>query len=365
MSTALSTSVELPADRPAPGVLGLAERGLLPDALVRLGIRRLCAERLRTERRGGPAAEAERLAGRLDALRASPVAIFTEAANTQHYELPAAFFAHCLGPNLKYSCCYFPSGNESLAAAEQAMLDLYLERAELADGQQILELGCGWGSLTLWMAERLPNAQITAVSNSHGQRRHIEAQCHARGLSNVRVLTRDVNALLLDAGRFDRCVSIEMFEHMRNYATLMQRIATWLAPGGKLFAHLFAHRTLLYPFETTGHDNWLGRHFFTGGLMPSTDTLLHFQSHLTLEHRWLIDGTHYGRTADLWLANQDEHREQVMGVLCAAYGAGAPLWFARWRIFWMACAELFGYAHGNEWLVAHYRFVRPLAGVVA
>jgi cyclopropane-fatty-acyl-phospholipid synthase len=365
MSTALSYPVELAVDRPAPGLLGLAERGLLPDALVRFGIRRLCTDRLREEHRGGLAAEARRFNERIAALRASPVALHTEAANAQHYELPPPFFTLCLGPRLKYSCCYFPNGGESLAAAEDAMLELYGERAELADGQNILELGCGWGSLTLWMAERFPNARITAVSNSNGQRHHIEAQCQLRGYTNVRVLTRDVNSLSLETASFDRCVSVEMFEHVRNYEVLMQRISLWLRPGGKLFTHLFAHRTLLYPFETSGADNWMGRHFFTGGLMPSADTLLHFQSALTLEQRWLIDGTHYQRTANLWLARQDAHRAEVMTVLGDAYGEAARLWFGRWRLFWMACAELFGYAAGEEWLVAHYLFEKSTAGVQA
>ena len=362
MSTVVTSPLELPGDRPAPGLLGLAERGLLPDALVRLGIRRLCTERLQTERNGGPAGEAERFSARIAALRESPVAIHTEAANAQHYELPPAFFALCLGPRLKYSCCYFAHGAQSLAEAEEAMLELYAQRAELADGQRILELGCGWGSLTLWMAERFPHARITAVSNSHGQRHHIEAQCRARGLTNVQVLTRDVNTLILDTARFDRCISVEMFEHVRNHEALMQRIAAWLKPGGKLFTHIFAHRTLMYPFETGGADNWLGRHFFTGGLMPAADTLLHFQDDLRLEQRWLIDGTHYSRTANLWLAHQDAQRRQVLQVLREAYGANARLWYERWRIFWMACAELFGYAGGSEWLVAHYRFARPQAG---
>lgn len=359
MNTVAADIVELPSDRAAPGVLGMAERGLLPDALLRLGIRRMCAERLREERAGGLAAQSVRQARLIELLRHSPVAIETAAANAQHYELPPAFFEHCLGPRLKYSCCYYPRGDETLAEAESAMLALYGERAELADGQRILELGCGWGSLTLWMAERYPKAHITAVSNSHGQRRHIEAQCRLRGLTNVHVLTRDVNALAIATWQFDRCVSIEMFEHMRNYQVLMQRIAKWLLPGGKLFVHIFAHRELAYPFETAGADNWMGRHFFTGGLMPAADTLLHFQQALAIEQRWLVDGTHYEKTANHWLQRQDSQRDAVMAVLRQAYGDHAGLWFQRWRMFWMACAELFGYAHGQEWLVAHYRFVRP------
>ncbi len=362
MSTVLPHPLELDTDRPGPGLLALAERGLLPDAVVRFGIRRLCAERLRAERSGGVWVQSERFAERIEALRQSPVAIHTEAANAQHYELPPEFFALCLGPRLKYSCCYFARGEETLAEAEEAMLELYARRAGLADGQHVLELGCGWGSLTLWMAERFPRARITAVSNSHSQRHYIETQCRTRGLVKVQVLTCDVNTLSLEDAQFDRCVSIEMFEHVRNYEVLMRRIATWLKPGGKLFAHLFAHRTLMYPFVSVGADNWMGRHFFTGGQMPSVDTLLHFQSGLLLERRWLIDGRHYSRTANLWLARQDAQRAQVLAVLREAYGAHARLRFERWRLFWMACAELFGYAQGTEWLIAHYRFTRPVEG---
>ncbi|HBL66081.1 MAG TPA: SAM-dependent methyltransferase, partial [Achromobacter sp.] len=296
----------------------------------------------------------------IDELRASPVAIHTDDANAQHYELPAEFFTLCLGRQLKYSGCYYATGRETLDQAEAAMLELYGVRAELADGQRILELGCGWGSLTLWMAERYPTARITAVSNSASQRQHIQAQCRARGLDNVEVITCDVNTLQLHPQTFDRCVSVEMFEHMRNYQALLARIASWLRPGGKLFVHLFAHRSLMYPFETEGDDNWMGRHFFTGGLMPSADTLLWFQGDLRIEARWLVDGSHYQRTANHWLANQDASRAQVLTVLEKAYGAPlARLWFNRWRMFWMACAELFGYQNGQAWMVAHYRFARP------
>lgn len=360
MNVSAASSGLLPAQQPAAGVLGLAERGCIPDALLRLGIRRLCAHRLHEERAGGLEQQAARFAARIDMLRHSPVAIHTDAANAQHYELPPAFFELCLGRRLKYSGCYYPRGDESLEQAEEAMLKLYGERAELADGQHILELGCGWGSLTLWMAERFPNAKIVAISNSNQQREHIVAKCRKRGLLNVRVITEDVNRLELDAAQFDRCVSVEMFEHMRNYETLLGRIAGWLRPGGKLFVHIFAHRTLMYPFETDGADNWMGRHFFTGGLMPASDTLLWFQRDLGIEQRWHVDGTHYQRSANHWLTNQDMRKDQVMKVLIAAYGHQAgPLWFQRWRMFWMSCAELFGYADGQEWLVAHYRFVRP------
>lgn len=360
MNLAILRDAQLPSDRPAPGLLGFAERGWVPDALVRRGIRRLCAERLRDEQTGGPAAQTRRYLHLVHQLRSSPLAIHTDAANAQHYELPAAFFQLCLGAQLKYSGCYYATANDTLDQAEAAMLELSGMRAELADGQRILELGCGWGSFTLWMAARYPNARITAVSNSASQRLHIQQQCQLRGLSNVEVITCDVNTLQLPEAEFDRCVSVEMFEHMRNYQDLMARIATWLRPGAKLFVHIFAHRHLMYPFETEGADNWLGRHFFTGGIMPSADTLLWFQRDLHIEARWLIDGTHYARTANHWLANQDAHRDAALAVLQEAYGARlAALWLQRWRMFWMACAELFGYDDGQEWMVAHYRFTRP------
>ncbi len=355
-SVPVSETIELLRDSFAPGVLDIAERGLIPDALLRYGIRQLCAQRLQEERRGGPDAEAARFQQQLAQLRTTEVALHTDTANVQHYELPPEFFAQCLGPRLKYSSAYFPTGKESLAEAEEAMLALYCERAQLADGQDILELGCGWGSLTLWMAQRFPNARICAVSNSKLQRAHIESRCRERAVNNVTVVTRDVNHLELPAAAFDRCVSIEMFEHMRNYDTLLARIACWLKPQGSLFVHLFAHRTLMYPFETEGGDNWMGRHFFTGGLMPSADTLLWFQRDLQVQNHWLLDGRHYQRTANHWLQNQDHGREHVMSILRKFYGEQhAQRWFQRWRMFFMACAETFGYDQGQEWVVAHYR----------
>lgn len=336
--------------------IDLAERGLLPDALIRTGIRRLCAQRLREEHAEDLEAADARARALLQQLRESPIAIATEAANAQHYEVPARFFELCLGKRLKYSSCLYPGGHETLDQAEEAMLLLYGERALLADGQRILELGCGWGSLTLWMAERYPHARITGVSNSNSQRAHILAQAQARGLRNVEILTRDVNVLQLDA-KYDRVVSIEMFEHVRNHAALLARIANWLEDDGRLFVHIFCHRTLLYPFEDRGDDDWMSRYFFTGGLMPAADTLLHLQRDLRLEDRWLLSGRHYERTANHWLQNQDAHRDEVLAVLAQAYGAAdGARWAQRWRMFWMACAELFGYRDGNEWGVAHYRF---------
>lgn len=337
-------------------LIDLAERGLLPDALIRTGIRRLCAQRLKDEHANDMENSDARARKRLAELRESPIAIETGAANDQHYEVPSRFFELCLGRRLKYSSCYYPTGRETLDEAEEAMLTLYGERALLADGQRILELGCGWGSLTLWMAERYPNARITGVSNSNGQREHILRKAEERGLTNIEILTRDVNTLTLDT-RYDRIVSIEMLEHVRNHRTLFQRIAGWLDDDGLMFAHVFCHRTLLYPFEDEGKDDWMARHFFTGGLMPAADTFLHLQEDLVLQQRWLVSGIHYQRTANHWLENQDARSDDVMQVLTDAYGAAnAALWAQRWRIFWMSCAELFGYDNGNQWGVAHYRF---------
>ncbi|AVP97690.1 SAM-dependent methyltransferase [Ahniella affigens] len=354
MTTIADRLLELSGPEPLLTGLGLAERGLLPDTLLRLGIRNLCRDRLRQERAGDWSLRKQ---SRIDELKQSAIAIETEAANVQHYELPPVFFQRALGKRLKYSSCYYATGRETLDQAEVAMLDLYFERAELKDGQSILELGCGWGSMTLTMAERLPNARIVGVSNSHGQRQYIESECKRRGLQNVRIITNDVNRLELPERQFDRCVSIEMFEHMRNYEQLLGRISRWLKADGKLFVHIFCHQYLCYPFETDGDQDWMARHFFTGGLMPATDTLLWFQKDLQIEAQWQVNGRHYQQTANHWLENQDRHRDDILKLMGDTYGANrAALWHQRWRMFWMACAELFGYRDGTEWLVAHYRF---------
>ncbi len=350
-------STELVAES-SGGPIDWAERGWLPDRLIRAGIRRLCRERLQEEGRSDLELQDRRARTFIASLRQSPLAVEVDKANEQHYEVPPQFFQYCLGHRLKYSSCYYPTGNESLDDAEDAMLELSAARAELADGQQILELGCGWGSLTLWMAERFPNARILAISNSRPQREFIMAQAAARGLDRVEVLTQDVNHFDTER-RFDRVVSIEMFEHLRNYQRLFERIAGWLNPGGKLFAHVFCHQTYAYPFETEGESNWMGRHFFTGGLMPAFDTFLHFQDHLRLEDRWRLSGVHYQRTSEHWLERLDLHRGLAQSLFEREHSrADAQRMVQRWRMFYMACAELFGYDGGREWLVGHYRFAR-------
>ena len=338
--------------------MGLAERCWLPDALVRVGIRRLLAERLREEARGGERSAAQRTEALRARLSAGPIAVKTTDANRQHYEVPAEFYRHCLGHRLKYSGCYWADGVRSLNRAEDAALSLVCERAELCDGMRVLELGCGWGSLTLWMAERYPNARITAVSNSASQRAFILARATERGLGNVSVITANINDFEMDR-RFDRVVSIEMFEHMANHRELMQRVAGWLNDAGKLFVHVFSHRRYTYLFEDEGQSNWMGRHFFTGGMMPGHGYLPGFDESLRCEADWWQDGTHYQKTAEAWLSNTDRARSLILPIFEATYGkANAKVWLQRWRIFFMACAELWGYQRGSEWGVSHYRFVK-------
>ena len=347
------------ADTVTERIMALAERGWVPDAAIRWGIRRLCAERLRLERgRRGGLPQHDAIVAFIEGLRGAEVALVPDKANAQHYAVPPELFQLMLGRRLKYSACWWNDTATSLDAAEEASLALTAEHAALEDGLDILELGCGWGSLSLWMAERYPRSRIVGVSNSHSQRRFIEREARSLGLTNLSVVTADMNVFSTDE-RFDRVVSVEMFEHMRNYHALFDRIATWLRPDGLLFVHVFCHRDLPYFFEEDGAGNWMGRHFFSGGLMPSADLLPLVSSDFTLVGQWHWDGRHYARTARAWLANLDAHRTEVLEVLAAAYGA-RDAWrgLGRWRIFLMACEELFGYAGGREWGVAHYRFSR-------
>ena len=338
----------------------LLEKGVLPDALIRFGIRQRLTSTLREKRPEEVEARQRALQDHIEGLKRSPIAINTEDANEQHYELPTPFFQLCLGRHLKYSSGWWDETTRTLDEAEAAMLKLTCERAELQDGQRILELGCGWGSLSLWMAEHYPNARITSVSNSSTQKEFIDGQAAQRGLKNLTVRTANMIAYQGEGDAvFDRVVSVEMFEHMKNYAELLQRIATWLKPGGKLFVHIFTHRDTAYHYEAANEREWLARYFFAGGQMPSHDLLLHFQDDLKIEQQWAVNGTHYEKTANAWLANMDSSKEAVSALLRATYGeSNAAKWRMRWRVFFMACAELWGCRAGNEWHVSHYRFAK-------
>ncbi len=340
----------------------LLESGLVPDSVIRSRIRALLEQRLAEEDKGDPQSQQQHLMDLVRQLRASPIAINTAEANEQHYEVPTDFYLQVLGKHLKYSSCYYQSPNDNpasgLDAAEARMLELTCKRARLQDGERILELGCGWGSLSLWMAAHYPAAQITAVSNSRTQKEFIDARAAERGLKNLTIVTSDMNVLEFPPGtKFDRVVSVEMFEHMRNYEELLRRIANWMKSDATLFVHIFTHHRFAYLFEVRDDSDWMAKYFFTGGIMPSDDLLHYFQRDVRLVDHWHVPGWHYQLTSEAWLANMDARRASVMPILAATYGAAqATKWWVYWRVFFMSCAELFGTNKGREWLVSHYLF---------
>jgi cyclopropane-fatty-acyl-phospholipid synthase len=336
-------------------LLNMAEHGWLGDGLIRSGIRHLLRRRLQeiSQSNRKPAAAGNRQF--VDWMHTQPIAVETDKANEQHYELPAAFFQTVLGRHLKYSSGYWGGDESSLDQAEEAMLVLTSKRAELQNGLDIMELGCGWGSLSLWMARHFPDSRILSVSNSVPQKAFIDSNIETLGLDNLEVVTRDMNTFETER-HFDRVVSVEMFEHMRNWPLLLERIHRWLKPGGKLFLHHFSHHDTAYLFETKGDGNWMGRHFFTGGIMPSHDLISCTNTGLAIESHWRVNGRHYQKTAEAWLRNMDSHAPAVLEIMASVYGPGvAKRWRQRWRMFFMACAELFGFRGGNEWIVSHYR----------
>ena len=334
----------------------LLEKNLVPDPLIRRGIRKLLAQRLREEEKGAAEAQQAHHEVLIAQLKASPIAVQTQAANEQHYEVPTAFYQFVMGKHLKYSCGYWKPGVTDLDQSEADMLALTCARAELVPGQQVLELGCGWGSLSLYMAHAYPQSTFTGVSNSRTQKIYIDEQARQRGLKNLTILTADMNVFEAPS-TYDRVVSVEMFEHMRNYEKLLAKVSRWLKPDGKLFVHIFTHKEYSYLFEVKDASDWMSKYFFTGGIMPSDHLLLHFAHDVEIEKHWRVNGQQYQKTSEAWLANMDKHRAEILPIFEKTYGADqAVKWWVYWRIFFMSCAELWGYEGGNEWFVSHYLF---------
>jgi cyclopropane-fatty-acyl-phospholipid synthase len=332
------------------------ESGLVPDSVIRAGIRRQL-DRKRKEIASGNMEHAANATNRfVSMMNISPIALVPHIANEQHYEVPAEFFQQVMGDHLKYSCCFWLKETSALSDAEEAALELTVKRAGIEDGMSVLDLGCGWGSLSLWVAEHFPSATVTSVSNSSVQRDFIVRQAGERGIQNIDVIVCDMNEFAIDR-QFDRVVSVEMFEHMRNYGELFSRINSWLVPDGRFLMHIFCHKSTPYEYIDKGPSDWMSRFFFSGGIMPSADLPLRFPDHLSIDKRWHWNGRHYERTCNAWLENMDARKTQIMPVLEACYGTvDASLWWQRWRMFFMACAELFGWDEGNEWYVGHYLF---------
>lgn len=334
----------------------LVENDKLPDTVLRMGIRKLLKQRLEDEFLGDEELQQHKFMDLVEELKSSQIAVHTADANEQHYELPTEFFQYCLGKNLKYSSAYYKPGVKDLDTAEDDMLALTCKRAELRDGQNVLELGCGWGSLSLYMSAKFPGSRFTVVSNSATQKIYIDETAKQRGIQNLTVLTADMNTFTI-ADTFDRVVSVEMFEHMRNYQLLLAKVASFLKPDGKLFVHVFTHKTLAYKFEVIDETDWMSKYFFTGGIMPSNHLFFYFNDDLKIADHWVVNGTNYGKTSEAWLSNMDKHKKEIIPILESTYGkAESVKWWVYWRLFYMACAELFNYNKGNEWMVCHYLF---------
>ncbi|WP_121808257.1 SAM-dependent methyltransferase [Mucilaginibacter kameinonensis] len=339
----------------------LIQQDRVPDFLLRQGIRKLLQQRLADENKGNVEAQQAHLMNLIAELKASPIAVNTTDANEQHYEVPTQFYQYCLGRNLKYSSGYWKPGVTDINTSEDDMLELTCLRAELKSGQDVLELGCGWGSLSLYMAAKFPQSNFKVVSNSRTQKVYIDEQAQKRGISNLTVITADMNTFDIEE-KFDRVVSVEMFEHMRNYELLLKKVASFLKADGKLWIHIFTHKEYAYKFEVIDETDWMSKYFFTGGIMPSDDLMFYFNDDLVVEKHWHVSGNHYSKTSEAWLKNMDSHKSQIMPLFEQIYGADqAVKWWVYWRIFYMACAELWNFNNGNEWIVSHYLFHKTTA----
>jgi cyclopropane-fatty-acyl-phospholipid synthase len=334
----------------------LVEQDKVPDFLLRKGIRKLLQQRLDDEKKPDVEAQQAHLMKLIAELKASPIAVNTADANEQHYEVPTQFYQYCLGKNLKYSSGYWKVGVTDIDTSETDMLELTCQRAGLTNGQHVLELGCGWGSLSLFMAAKYRDSTFKVVSNSRTQKVHIDEQAKQRGITNLTVLTADMNTFTL-VDEFDRVVSVEMFEHMRNYQLLMKKVASFLKDDGKLFIHIFTHKEYAYKFEVKDETDWMSKYFFTGGIMPSDDLMFYFNDDLVVENHWQVSGTHYAKTSEAWLTNMDKHKAEIMPLFEQTYGKDqAVKWWVYWRLFYLACAELWNFNQGSEWIVSHYLF---------
>ena len=334
----------------------LIEQDKIPDFLLRKGIRKLLQQRLADENKGDVELQQAHLMALIAQLKASPIAVNTADANQHHYEVPTQFYQYCLGKNLKYSSGYWKAGVTDIDTSEDDMLELTCQRAGLQDGQHVLELGCGWGSLSLYMAAKYPGSTFKVVSNSRTQKIYIDEQAAKRSIKNLTVITADMNTFTIEE-TFDRVVSVEMFEHMRNYTLLLKKVSSFLKPDGKLWIHIFTHKEFAYLFEVKDETDWMSKYFFTGGIMPSDDLMFYFNDDLVVEKHWHVNGINYAKTAEAWLANMDKHKAQIMPLFEETYGKDqAVKWWVYWRLFYLACAELWNYNQGNEWMVSHYLF---------
>lgn len=352
----MESLLQLPYDATVKLATASLERNLLPDPVIRRLTRLLLASRLRSGYKSSSDLQLSDLLRFIHSLKEMPIAIQTDKPKVQHYELPTSFFKLVLGSNMKYSCCYFPAASKSLEEAEAAMLELYCERAQIKDGHTILDVGCGWGSLSVHIANKYKNCKVTGICNSTTQKAYIEERCRELQLENVEIIVADISTFEMDAS-FDRIFSIEMFEHMKNYQALLKKISLWMKEDSLLFVHHFCHKTFSYHYEDTSEDDWITRYFFTGGTMPAANLLLYFQDDVSVVNHWLVNGMHYAKTSEEWLKRMDKNHCSITPIMEETYGkASATKWTAYWRTFFIAVAELFAYNNGEEWMVAHFLF---------